>query len=808
MSDHGGTTSSGQVVEPQRLPVEPLMVRPRAPLALDEGGTRYSSHELLVNGPPSEEGGSNINLLAMIWRRRWTLLLCVLLGLGGAFWYLYQAEPVYRSTATVQVRPNSVRLVGEGIQGTSAGNNFLNTEVAVMQSSRIMQQVMRVPGLAEGPSIRGSDNPSATVANMLEIAPADKMDVIFISAQGPDKNDTRIVANAVLDAYLAEVTASERSTASDLMRILSEHIATNDMQLEEVHQQKIEMSRNIGALSSDGAGNIMVSQLGSLEQEINRAYTDVLNTEVMLNEIKKAGADEGLVRALLPGGDERNGDLWSMLRALERDRRLLSLRLGERNRQVEQLDAQIEIIREELRQVDAATIESSVKALEAQHAGAVARYEALKQAYDQQLVKAFDANEERAEYERLLSRERRINAEQDTLLSRMQDIDVNDDASGMKATPMEIARDGVQVGPKQSQALGMGLVLGLMLGTGLAFLLEWADPRLRDAEEIQQLLDVSILGAVPALDKRAGQTDRSLHVAHHPNTEASESFRDIRTVLFFELGLNTRAGQGASQTKGVLPSRDLATKMATKASGRVILVTSPLSGDGKTTTASNLAAAIADAGQRTLLIDADCRRPSVAKYLDISGERGLTNVLGVSEVADLKDVLQRCEVTGLDILPCGPHPERPAEMLNSAAFSDLLEDLRQQYDVIVIDSPPVLPVTDARILSDQADATVLVLRAGRSARRSARHAVDSLLRVNARLVGVIVNDVPIKKKGFGYGYPGAYGYYYRYSYASTKNGTSQDKHRNGYGTNGHGTNGHPLNGHAPDVRSPELIDAP
>ncbi|MEM6312890.1 MAG: polysaccharide biosynthesis tyrosine autokinase [Planctomycetota bacterium] len=758
---------------------ETIPVRARRGGGLDEPSARYASHEFVYSQPPSDgDDGPQINILAMLWRRRWVILLCLLLSIGGSVWYLMRAEPVYQSIATVKISPSTPRLVGDGVGG-GGSRNYLNTEIMVMQSSQMLEAVIRKPGLLEGPSIKDTDNPGGTVAGMLDITVAGDTDVIFISAEGLDPNDTREVANALLEAYLSENRVDAQSQAKVFKDILEDEIAGSDLELEEIHQRKIEMSRKVGTLD-DGSSNIMISQLGSLEAEINRAFTAVLDLEVMLRQIAEAGDDEGLLRALLPLADDRNGDLWGSLRALERERQLISLRLGEKNKQVEMLDARIALLRAELESIDKSVMENAIRAIQVEYDAAKARYETLQQAYDTQLTAAFDANEERAEYQRLLARERRLNAQQDLMLARLQEIDVNTEVSGMNVTPLDFAKTGSQIAPKATQVLGMGLVLGAMLGMGLAFLLEWADPRIRDAEEIQALLDVSVLGAVPALDKRENHGDKALHVANHPNTEASEAFRDIRTVVYFELGISGPGGTRIERADGpkALPG---------VVGGQMILVTSPLSGDGKTTSACNLAAAVADSGKRTLLLDADCRRPSVARYLRVGSDHGLTNVLGVEEPElPLDKAIQNTSVDNLDVLPCGPVPDRPAEMLNSDRFAEMMETLRQRYDVIIVDSPPVLPVTDARVLSDKADATILVLRAGSSTRRSARHAVDSLLRVNAHLVGVLVNGVPVKKKRFGYGGAGGYGYYYRYSYKSDKNaGRSNGSASNGAAGNGH-----------------------
>jgi capsular exopolysaccharide synthesis family protein len=205
---------------------------------------------------------------------------------------------------------------------------------------------------------------------------------------------------------------------------------------------------------------------------------------------------------------------------------------------------------------------------------------------------------------------------------------------------------------------------------------------------------------------------------------------------------------------------------------KTILVTSPAPGDGKTTLISNLAIAVAQGDRRTLLIDADCRRPMQHKIFKLSDKTGLSSVLGGQ--AKFADAVQKTAIANLDVLPCGPLPSNPAEMLDSQAFLDLLAQVSKLYDQVLIDSPPVMPVTDARILAAGCDATLLVLRAEKSTRRLSEHARNALQSVGAGLLGVVVNDVPRGKDGYGYYY---YGYSYGYNQRPNSNGNGSGNGR-------------------------------
>jgi len=279
----------------------------------------------------------------------------------------------------------------------------------------------------------------------------------------------------------------------------------------------------------------------------------------------------------------------------------------------------------------------------------------------------------------------------------------------------------------------MALVLGLMLGGGLALLRDWMDHRLRSAEEISAILGVPVLGTVPSMSRRLSIVERGCKVHLESKSSASEAYRTIRTSIFFGVP---------------------------KGEAKTILITSPGPGEGKTTLVSNLAIAMAQAGQKTLIIDADFRKPMQHEIFKADDSKGLSALL--AGIVSLDDAIQPAGVDGLDLLTCGPDVPNPSEMLNSEAFSKMLKSLSEKYDRIVIDSPPVMPVTDAQILAALCDITLLILRAEQSSRKASQQARDGLLGVGARILGAIVNDVSRRNGRYGYysGY-GNYGYYGR-----------------------------------------------
>lgn len=280
--------------------------------------------------------------------------------------------------------------------------------------------------------------------------------------------------------------------------------------------------------------------------------------------------------------------------------------------------------------------------------------------------------------------------------------------------------------PNRSLNLALGLLIGVSLGAGGAVLRDSLDTSITDPDSLSARTGVFTLGAI-GNDPEA--SERPLIVAAHPQSPRAEAFRQLRTNLQF--------------TDVDNPPRS-------------IVVTSSVPSEGKSTTTCNLAITMVSAGMRVALVDGDLRRPQVATYLGLEGSVGLTSVL-VGQVA-LDDALQVWgEVGALHVLPAGAAPPNPSELLGSQAMSDLLHTLEDRYDLVIVDSPPLLPVTDAAVLATIASGCLLLVRYGRTRQEQLDRALESLRAVGAQLFGVVLNMTPTKGPGaYRYGYGSGY----------------------------------------------------
>ncbi len=322
--------------------------------------------------------------------------------------------------------------------------------------------------------------------------------------------------------------------------------------------------------------------------------------------------------------------------------------------------------------------------------------------------------------------------------------------NGEKASPVKI--ETIQpalvptrpTSPNVSLNIVIGLLIGLALGIGVAFLRSVLDTRIHGIHDIEVVTDSPMLGGI-ALDPDAKK--RALVVHADPKSPRAESFRSLRTNLQF---LNVEDGP------------------------RSFVVTSSIPGEGKTTTTANLAITLAETGARVALIDGDLRLPRLADYMGIEGGVGLTDVL--IGRAELADVLQKWGKGKLFVLPSGRIPPNPSELLGSAAMARLLATLTEQFDIVLIDAPPLLVVTDAAVLSKLCGGALMLVASGRTKRNELAGAVRALERVGSKLVGVVVTMLPTKGSD-SYGY-GQYGYgqysYGHYGYGHSASSTTHE----------------------------------
>jgi len=396
--------------------------------------------------------------------------------------------------------------------------------------------------------------------------------------------------------------------------------------------------------------------------------------------------------------------------------------------------------------------------LEYKRAQAVEQVQAQATAVQQQINKA---TEQLATIEQQLgnasspSRQSTLNAQRDTLIARIGALQQQLEAVQVSGNTQTRVGDIVQPAtlpsspssPSHVRDGALGLIVGLALGTGWALLRERLDDRIKSQSELERRMGAPVLAAVSHVPAWRDAGDAVVVTLTDPKSPVSEAYRTLRTNLQF---------------------------LASKQDLRTIVITSPTAGDGKTATAVNLAVAMAQADQRVVVVSADLRRPRLHRFLDLPNDTGLSLVLsGANEVREAARVPG---VRNLRVIPSGPVPPNPAELLQGSRMQEILGQLREFADVVVIDTPPVLAVADASILASRVDGTLLVVNADSASRTATSQARRQLENAGARIIGAVLNNFdPAAADTYPYYY-----YYYKYTEdTSRRRGLSNGGAKNG-----------------------------
>lgn len=378
--------------------------------------------------------------------------------------------------------------------------------------------------------------------------------------------------------------------------------------------------------------------------------------------------------------------------------------------------------------------------------------ESIKSASEEVQARLDDAREQILELGRRVSREGKsdeLSAELQiatgtytTLAEKLEQLKINEQLEIGSGRVVSVAvEDLTPIAPRPVRNAMLGLVVGLALGLGMAFLYEYLDDTIKSTDEAERIFGAPVIGTIP-LEKTDKGPERRLTIVESPGSSAAESYRVLRNSLDF---INFQ--------------HDM----------KVLLVTSSAPAEGKSTVSANLAASLAQAGKKVVLVSSDFRRPTTERFYGVSNAIGLSDVLLGAH--SLKAALQRPGDESLLILTSGKMPPNPSELLGSAKMDALLSELREWADWIVIDSPPLLAVADPASVARWADGVLMVTQAGTSTRQAGKKAVELLANIGSRIIGAVVWGLDESKGAAGYGYHGG-GYYYASYYSPAESDKS------------------------------------
>ena len=685
--------------------------------------TYYLDRDVAPGQEGSDPKSARDAVLHILWRRKWTVFVCIALSLAAAGAYLALAPRVYLSDSKIYVQPGGPQLMADptGVAGggaQAANPNFQFRQCQMITSTPILALTLADKDVRNTETLAELENPFSYLKEHVAAEVGREDEVITITAEAASPQDAAVIVNAVREAYVAYQTKQKKSTVVEVREILGSERTRAEKELSDTNSRMLEFRRNRGHVD-DGRGgpgaknDIVIQRLQSLSQALTDAQLKTLAAKGAHDQAMKGIGKDKQKLAMLAKIDESGAvSVVSEADELAMQQELIQWQTHLQELQGDRFLPNHPRVKSAKRRVDTLQV-AYASALSKRYAAAREHEAALQVAFEKQQKVAIDRSTDADEYQQMADRRSRLETRISDLDKRMKDLNVAEAGTGMNIELVEVGEPPKGPhSPDPRKSLAVALVLGLMFGVTLALVRDWSDPRLHHAEQVQATLGLSVLGQIPQMAGSLAPSVRGQRILLEPAGNVAESCRSLRTAIQF----------------GVPAGR-----------AKTILVASPASGDGKSTIASNLAIAFAQSGKRVLILDADLRRPSQHETFGVDDAVGLSDVLAEEKTAE--QAIQASTVANLDVLPAGPQPENPAELLNSPAFVEVLEALADKYDHVIIDSPPVVGVTDARIIAASCDITLLVLRAESSNRKLAQMTRDGLISVGGQLLGVVLNGV-------------------------------------------------------------------
>jgi succinoglycan biosynthesis transport protein ExoP len=704
-----------------------------------------------------EEGPGLLSLFVAL-RKHWPIVAaCALMAAGVALLYSKTLPFLYEATAMLEFDPNAVRPLAketDPMRGwTSYWDNKENyeTQYRVIVSESVLSMVVRDLGLATDARFLGLKAPptsprpiedvTAILRSRVKIEPVKNSRLFQVRVEDTDPKQARRICETLVRTYINQNLQKSIVQSSDAAMWLNGQVDhyKNELEQNENQLHDFKARNELPSSTLEEVSKMIRLEMQQYDEALTHTRTKRQELAARHAELTKAVASNA---ELLPASELLNNAYLTALRgqflAAQKDRReLLAEGKGENHPHVRAADEKLAQARaamvDEVKNIQGA-VESDLAVIERQEKGEAELYEGARK-------RAVELNMKELEYHRL-DRTREQNEKlYAVLLERMKEADLarmmNVNNVRMVDAPLE---PKAPFSPKVPLNVSVGLLAGLVLGIALALLREQLDSSIKTPDDVEQRLGITFLGLLPEVDddhphgggkrRRRQPTEnkfpQELVVHERPLSGVAEAARTLRTNLMF---------------------------MNPDKPHRRLLVTSAAPAEGKTTVATSIAISLAQSGQRVCIVDCDLRRPRLHRIFDRAGDAGLTNVL-VGD-ATIDEVAQPTVIENLWCVPSGPIPPNPADTLHSERFRKFIEDLGDRFDRVVIDSPPLVAVTDSAIISTLVDGVVFVIRAFMTTRALSRQGLRALLDVDAPIAGGVLNAVNLKKHEYDY-----YQYYY------------------------------------------------
>ena len=697
-------------------------------------------------GSETESLAENINLRhywRVILERRWLVITAFISVFVLCLIYLFKATPIFQALTRLQINreADNVLNIKEALSLDMREVDYLQTQYKNLQSRTLIESVIKQLDLEKDPRYAKQPDKAKAVLDDITIAPIRLSRLVDAKVEHPNAKTAADMANKLAELFIKRNTDQKMAKLTDAYFYLkqeAESLATNvtksDFDLHKYREDK-------KMISLEESQNIVLQALRQAQADLDKASSEAAATESLAKKVQQM-LDSGMSLDTIP---EVNQD--PLIQAMKRD---LAVRNGElANLRERYLDPHpnVQSVLKEIAAKGKAIQEQSLKVIESfKNAATLAetKKETLSAELGKKTKEAFELSRLRVDYD-VLSREVDKNKRLfDLVLSRTKEMDLMGKDPSQNILIIDVAAVPVKpIKPRIVLTLVLGVLGGLAVAIGLAFFVNYLDDSIKSQDDVETYLRLAFLGYVPNI-KTNSVLERDLQSHLHPQSNAAEGFRTIRAAI----------------------------TLAPKADRfRVLAVTSTIPSEGKSLVGSNLAVVTAQTGLKTLLVDADLRRPSVHKAFQLQSPIGLSSYL-TEKVNRVDEFIHTTEVPNLDVVCCGAVPSSPSELVGSKRMVQFLQEVRTRYDRVILDCPPVSAVSDPLVIASMCDGVVFVTKFNKIRREHARKSIRRVQDAGIHILGVVLNDIDFEGRDSYY-----YSYYYyqnRY-YASHYKSKSETK---------------------------------
>lgn len=642
------------------------------------------------------------SIVEVLWRRKQLVIIVFLLSLVSAAVWLKVTPKRIPVETRIQV---TRKLPANSDPNTVDLPTFLNTQAELIRSATILSSAMGAPNMDQLQLLAGTDNPINLLEDRLEVQAIPQSQVISVRLNSTNTDEASQIVSAVVQAYVSYIESQHtRNTATDTYTKITDQRTALDKDRTDFKRLLATLQAETSAYTTPGDSGVSlaIQKLRDLSTAHTAAQLELVKDKQEFEDALKAVGmtPEQIDQDKLNSASAVSADGLSILR---QNLASMSQQLIEAKRQYVPSHPAVRSVQRQIKDMQL----SLAAAMQSVVSSAASREKDTQELLAEQEKITQNLNAKVAEQEVLSGKVKDLDGQIALLDSKLKDLSMTETV-GIDASQFEDVRPLYnEATPNSNKTLGLAALIGLAAGMLVAMVREWISPSLGAVHRIADTVGVPLLGTLPRV---TGHTPAELAKLTLDVTDgdAAEAFRSVRTSLLF--------GADHCQT---------------------IAITSPATGDGKTTLAANLAILLAQSGKRVALVDADFRQPAVHELFSVDNRVGLTGVMGGE---DLDSAVRRSPVEHLDLLTAGPQSNDVSQQLNSPRFNEVLRQLKGRYDHVLFDTSGVIGSNDARVIAAGCDTTLLVMRDERTTRFAATTARDALLSVGAMLMGIVLND--------------------------------------------------------------------